>query len=182
MSEFNPEIPPVDLYNHLLVDARTLHLGALIDDVYGKLTVNEHNDTHTNMTAGDPWQSVYHFSTDIIPAGVLLRQIASTRDEDQRYIQSEIVLLSTSQDSKMIRTREFAMDKCMQSPSHDTDRIVAVLKEKGQPLDTATMQTWDEEIRTIMSGKLSKEGLDERRQSAGGKLKRILGGHLKQAS
>lgn len=182
MSEFNPEIPPVELYNHLLVDARMLHLGALINDVYGKLTVNEHDDTHTNMIAGDPWQSVYHFSTDIVPAGVLLRQVSSTRDEDQRYVQSDIVLLSTSNDSRMMRTREYAMDKCMPSPSHDTDRIVKALRKNGQPLDAATIQTWDEEIRTIMSGKLSRETLDERRRNAGGKLKRFLSGHLKQAS
>lgn len=182
MSEYSPEVSSVELYNQLLVDARTLHHSALIDEVYGTLTVNEHNDTHTNMMAGDPWQSVYHFSTDIVPAGVLLRRVFSTRDEDQRYIQSDTVLLSTSRDSKIMRTREYTLNKCMLSPSHDTGRIVEVLRENGQPLDAATIRIWDDEIRTIMTGKLSKEDLDERRRRAGGKLKRFLSGHVKQAS
>lgn len=182
MSEITPEISTQQLYTNLVTEARDLHFFAMIGQHYGDLTVNEHSEYHTNMTAGDSLLTVHHFATDVLPAGLLLRQVISTRDEDQRYIQTDALLLSTFTDSKVLTTRGYSMDKRSVAAPVDIDRLVAQLRDEGQPLDEVTMRLWYSELHTLTDNKLEQAVAAERRNQAGRRIRNILSGRHKQAS
>lgn len=175
MSEYSPEISSGDIYNNLLIDARELHFNAAVNDVYGQLTVKEHTDSRTNMIAGDPWCAVLHFTTDITPAGVLLRRVFSTRDEDQRHVQSDMVLLSTHDESKKIRTSEYIMEKRLPLARKDTDNIITLLHKNGDPLDAATMEIWGSSLRLLRTEKTAQSPTKERSRRVGSMVRRITG-------